>query len=263
MIKEKTEVTMFEFSLNSPILYVLVAVILGVVIAQSVFFLVKSYKRGIELGIEKSVLNATIKRSALFTIAPAIAIFMGVVSLVKMLGVALPWLRLSIIGAVTYELPAAKQALEAMGVEAITDAKQFVTVAFVMTFGIAASLILAPITCKMINGGMLKVKDKDKKWMDLLMTSMFVGMLSAFLGYIVCNLGLVFEEIDGVKTVVFHYQLEYWIPVFVMIISAALMAICGILLKKFNWKWLNDYALPISMLGSMLLAIPISILIKG
>ena len=253
-----------EFSLNSPIIFALAALVIGVVIAQSVFFLIKAYKRGLELGMEKSVLNATIKRSAIFTIAPAVAIFMGVVSLVKMLGLALPWLRLSIIGAVTYELPAAKSALEALGVQEIGDAKQFVTVAMVMTFGIASSLIIAPIACKSITKGMMKIKDKDKKWMDLLMNSMFVGMLSAFLGYIVCDLGLVFETLeDGTKALAFHYQLEHWIPVFVMTISAALMAICGLLLKKFKWKWINDYALPISMIGSMAMAIPISLWIKG
>lgn len=255
---------MFEFSLNSPIIFALAALVIGVVIAQSVFFLIKAYKRGLELGMEKSVLNATIKRSAIFTIAPAVAIFMGVVSLVKMLGLALPWLRLSIIGAVTYELPAAKSALEALGVQEIGDAKQFVTVAMVMTFGIASSLIIAPIACKSITKGMMKIKDKDKKWMDLLMNSMFVGMLSAFLGYIVCDLGLVFETLeDGTKALAFHYQLEHWIPVFVMTISAALMAICGLLLKKFKWKWINDYALPISMIGSMAMAIPVSLWIKG
>lgn len=255
---------MFEFSLNSPVIFALVAVVIGVVIAQSIFFLIKAYKRGLELGMEKSVLNDTIKRSAIFTIAPAVAIFMGVVSLVRMLGLALPWLRLSIIGAVTYELPAAKSALEALGVQEIGDAKQFVTVAMVMTFGIAASLIIAPITCKTITKGMMKVKDKDKKWMDLLMNSMFVGMLSAFLGYIVCDLGLVYETLaDGTKSLAFHYQLEHWIPVFVMAISAGLMAICGLLLKKFKWKWINDYALPISMIGSMALAIPVSLWIKG
>ena len=253
-----------EFSLNSPIIFALAALVIGVVIAQSVFFLIKAYKRGLELGMEKSVLNATIKRSAIFTIAPAVAIFMGVVSLVKMLGLALPWLRLSIIGAVTYELPAAKSALEALGVQEIGDAKQFVTVAMVMTFGIASSLIIAPIACKSITKGMMKIKDKDKKWMDLLMNSMFVGMLSAFLGYIVCDLGLVYETLeDGTKALAFHYQLEHWIPVFVMAISAALMAICGLLLKKFKWKWINDYALPISMIGSMAMAIPISLWIKG
>ena len=249
---------------NLPILYVLVAVIIGIVTAQSVFFLVKSYKRGLEIGMERSVLVSTIKRAALFTIAPAIAIFMGVVSLVNMLGNALPWLRLSIIGALTYELPAAEQAAASMGLESVSfsqlTAQQYVTIAFVMTFGIAASLILAPITCKKITGGMLKIKDKDKKWMDMLMTSMFVGMLSAFLGYIVCNLGFVKGE-GGV--IEFHYQLEYWMPVFVMAISAGIMALCGVLLKKFNWKWLNDYALPLSMLGSMALAIPLSLLING
>ncbi len=252
------------FSANSPIIFAIVALIIGIVTAQSVFFLVKAYKRGLAIGMERVTLNKTIKRAALFTIAPAIAIFMGVVSLVNMLGTALPWLRLSVIGAVTYELPAAKQALEAMQLGDVSwtqlNAQQFVTIAFVMTFGILASLILAPITCKGITGGMLKIKDKDKKWMDMLMTSMFVGMLSAFLGYIVCGIGFVFDES---KNLVFNYQLEHWIPVFVMAISAGIMAICGILLKKFNWKWLNDYALPLSMLGSMALAIPLSILING
>ena len=249
---------------NLPILYVFVAIVIGIVTAQSVFFLVKSYKRGLALGMERSVLISTIKRAALFTIAPAIAIFMGVVSLVNMLGNALPWLRLSIIGALTYELPAAEQTAASMGLQNVSfselTAQQYVTIAFVMTFGIAASLILAPITCKKITGGMLKIKDKDKKWMDMLMTSMFVGMLSAFLGYIVCDLGFVKGESGAVE---FHYQLEYWMPVFVMTISAGIMALCGVLLKKFNWKWLNDYALPISMLGSMALAIPLSLLINA
>ena len=250
-----------NFSSNSPIIFVIVAVIIGVVVAQSAFFLVKAYKRGLELGMERKVLTDTIRRSALFTIAPAVAIFMGLVSLINMLGVALPWLRLSVIGAVTYELPAAESAAASMGIDGITaasiGAKEFVTIAFVMTFGISISLILAPILCKKITGGMLKVKDKDKKWMDLLMTSMFVGMLSAFLGYIVCNLGFV----EGKNGIEFHYQLEYWIPVFVMAISAGIMGICGILLKKLKWKWLNDYALPISMIGSMALAIPLTLII--
>ena len=90
------------------------------------------------------------------------------------------------------------------------------------------------------------------------MNSMFVGMLSAFLGYIVCNLGFVKNDAGVIE---FHYTLEYWIPVFVMAISAGIMGICGILIKKLNFKWLNDYALPISMIGSMALAIPITLLI--
>ena len=250
------------FSANSPIIFVLVAIVIGVVVAQSVFFLIKAYKRGIEIGMDRKVLKDTVRRSALFTIAPAVAIFMGLVSLVNMLGVALPWLRLSVIGAVTYELPAAESAAASMNLTNVyandISAKAFITIAFVMTFGISVSLILAPILCRKITGGMLKVKEKNKRWMDVLMNSMFVGMLSAFLGYIVCNLGFVKNDAGVIE---FHYTLEYWIPVFVMAISAGIMGICGILIKKLNFKWLNDYALPISMIGSMALAIPITLLI--
>lgn len=250
-----------QFSANAPIIFLIVGIVIAVVLAQSIFFLVKSYKRGKEIGMDVKKLNATIKRAVLFTIAPAVAIFIGLVTLVEMLGIALPWLRLSIIGAVTYELPAAQQALTAIygsevSVTASTiTAKEFITVAFVMTFGIISGMIVAPLTCKKINNGMLKIKDKDKKWSEVLMASMFIGMLSAFLGYIVYQLGFYKTE-TGIE---FHYQYKYWIPVFVMAISAGIMGICGVLLKKLNWKWLNDYALPISMIGSMLLAIPLSI----
>ena len=38
----------------------------------------------------------------------------------------------------------------------------------------------------------------------------------------------------------------------------ALMAVSGLLMKKLKARWLSDYALPISMLGGMLMAIPIT-----
>ena len=109
-----------EFSVNSPILYIIVGAIIALVLAQSVFFLLKAVKRAKQLGISSSTVKKTISSAAVFTIAPAIAIFMGVVSLVNMLGNALPWLRLSIIGALTYELPAAEQAAASMGLQNVS-----------------------------------------------------------------------------------------------------------------------------------------------
>ena len=41
--------------------------------------------------------------SAVFTIAPAVAILLGVITLSKALGLPLPWLRLSVVGALTYD----------------------------------------------------------------------------------------------------------------------------------------------------------------
>jgi hypothetical protein len=173
---------------------VIVGAIIALVLAQSAFFLVRAVKRANELGISKQTIRKTISSSAVFTIAPAIAVLVGVVALSKSLGIALPWLRLSVIGSITYETVAAGNALEAAGTSAgttITDPSIFVTIAWVMTVGISAGLILVPFVTKKIQSGVNKIGMKDKKWGEIFNNAMFLGMISAFLGYVFCDVGLV------------------------------------------------------------------------
>ena len=149
-----------KFNVNSPILYVIVGAIIALVLAQSAFFLCRALKRAKELGIAKGTIKKTISSAALFTVAPAIAVLVGVVALSKSLGVALPWLRLSVIGSITYETVAAGNALEAAGMSAgttITDPSIFVTIAWVMTLGIAAGLVLVPFVTKKLQSGLSKI----------------------------------------------------------------------------------------------------------
>ena len=179
-----------KFSVNHPILFVIVGLIIAVVMAQSVFFLVKALKRAKELGIKKEVIKKTITSSAVFTIAPAIAVLVGVVALSKSLGIAVPWLRLSVIGSITYETVAAGNALEAAGMSAgsnITDASVFTAIIWVMTIGIAAGLVLVPFVTKKIQSGLSNIGMKDKKWGEIFNNAMFLGMISAFLGYVFCD----------------------------------------------------------------------------
>ena len=95
------------FNVNSTFMYILAICVILFVLAQSFFFLIRAYKRGKELGMESSRLKKTIISTSVFTIAPAISILIGVVTLAKFLGIPLPWIRMSVIGAITYELPAA------------------------------------------------------------------------------------------------------------------------------------------------------------
>ena len=53
------------------------------------------------------------------------------------------------------------------------------------------------------------------------------------------------------------------VPVLVMTISALLMIVCGLLMKKLKWKWLNDYALPICMMLGMVSGIPLTMWLGG
>ena len=154
-----------EFSVNHPLLYIMVAVLIAVVLAQSVYFLVRAYRRAVQIGMDTSRLKKTITSAALFTIAPAISILVGVVALSKSLGLPLPWLRLSIIGSLSYETIAAGNTLNELGLkmgESITSASAFVTVAWVMTLGIIVGLVLTPLLSKKIQGGMKKLENMDK-----------------------------------------------------------------------------------------------------
>ena len=237
------------FSTNSLFLYGLAVCVILFVLAQSVFFLVRAYRRGMELGMGAAKLKKTIVSTAVFTIAPAISILIGVVTLSKFLGIPLPWIRMSVIGAITYELPAATSTANALGLslaEMITDPKVYAAIAWVMTLGIMPSIILPPILMKKIQGGVVNLKNKDSKWGDIFMTSLFLGMISAFLG-------MVFADIRS--------GLEGWIPIFVLLSSAAIMAGLGLLITKKNMKWLETYALAISMVGAMVFAVVITPLI--
>lgn len=242
-----------EFSLNSPILFLIVGAILLLVTAQSVFFLLRAWKAGKECGMSVATLRKTVISSAIFTVAPAVSILMGVLVLSKKLGLALPWLRLSVIGALTYELTAAENAAKAAGTSlsdsatAITG-QQFLNITIVMTLGIIVGLVLVPILCKKIQGGMVKMRNRDKKWGEIVTTALFMGMISAFMGLIFCDIST---------------GLVGWIPVFVMIVSALCMAVFGVLIKVTKWNWINDYALPICMLIGMAAAIPITNWIGG
>lgn len=235
-----------EFSINSLFLYVLAVGVIIFVLAQSAFFLVRAYKRAKELGIGTDKLKKTIVSTAVFTIAPAVSILIGVITLSKFLGIPLPWIRMSVIGAITYELPAATSTANALGIslsEAITDPEIYTAIAWVMTLGIMPSIILPPLLMKKIQGGMGKLKKKDSKWSDIFLTSMFLGMISAFLG-------VVFADVRS--------GIVGWIPVFVLLASAVLMLVCGVLIKVCKLKWLETYSLAISMIGAMIFAVVIT-----
>lgn len=231
-----------NFNPNSSFLYAIAVIVILFVIAQSLFFLIRAYRRAKVIGMDMKQIKKTMVSTTIFTLAPAFSILLGVVTLSKFLGLPLPWIRLSVIGAITYELPAATTTANALGVslaDTITDPKAYSAIAWVMTLGIMPSIVLVPILLKRIQKGVLSIKNKDSKWGDIFITAMFLGMIAAFLGMVFANV---------------RSGLAGWIPIFVLLFSALLMAVCGLLVKVGKVKWLQNYALPISMLGAMAFA---------
>ena len=239
------------FSVNHPILFLLAGIIILAVLAQSVFFLVRALRRGRQIGMDMQKLKKTMLTAGVFTIAPAVAIVISVITLSKDLGLPLPWLRLSVVGSLSYETIAATNAESAMGlvfgqVSSLT-ASQYVTIAWVMTVSILLGIWLVPLIGKKLQNGMTRIENRDKRWGDILSSALFIGMIAAFLGYVFCDFGTIF-----------HGDPSGLIPVCVMIVSALVMALCGLLMKQRGWRGIGDDALPLSLILGMASAIPIT-----
>ena len=242
------------FHVNHPVLFLLAGLLIAVVLGQSVYFLVKALRRSRQIGMDPVKIRKTIKTAAIFTIAPAVSIVISVITLSKSLGLPLPWLRLSVVGSLSYEAIAASNAVGAMGLElgriSELTAQQFVNITLIMTISIMVGIWLVPVIGKKLLGGMTQLESRDKKWAEIFQNAMFIGMIAAFLGFVFCDFSMLWNPVEGVAPT------AGLIPVCVMGVSAVVMVILGLAMRK--WKWLGDYALPISLVLGMASAIPIT-----
>ena len=259
-----------EFHVNHPLLYIMAGFLIAAVLAQSVFFLVKAYRRSVALGMDTKKVKKTIVSAAVFTIAPAVAIVISVMTLSRKLGIPMPWLRLSVVGSMSYETVAANNTLAAMGQSLGSatplTAQQYISVLLVMTISILLGIWLMPILGKRVQNGLDSMKNRDEKWSGIFQSALFLGMIAAFLGFVFGDVSrlwnpaarFVEQTVDGVTTKVAVSATSGLIPVCVMGVAAFVMLICGLLIKLPKMKWLSEYALPISLVVGMAVAIPVT-----
>ena len=242
---------------NSGFFYMMVAAVLAFITLMCVVFLVKSYKAGIEIGMEKQVLKKAIVSSATFTLLPSISILLGVIALSGTLGVPFSWLRLSVIGALQYELNVAEIAAQSLGLPSLRldllNTEYFVTIALVMTFGILGGVFCCIFFLKKYMG---KMQAKPKKTEDksgeskpgfgaYATTAMFVGLCASYIG---SYIGKVFAPGDG-----------DWMPLVVAVVAGLCMAVFEYFTQKKNMKELDNFSLAASMLIAMAAAVVIQL----
>jgi hypothetical protein len=223
---------------NSTLLYVLGGIIILFVLVQSVLFLRKAWKRGIAMGMDKKTLQNAVKSSAVFSIVPSIPILLGLIAMVPVLGVPFPWIRLSIIGSVSYELVAAGMGAKALGLAGLSDpgfdAVAFSNTIWVMTIGIIWGLVFCVFFLKSYQRRLQNVRRRDAAWGEILIMALFFGVLASFVGPFAVSLG---------------------IEILTLVSSAAIMLLIGLVIRVTKAKWLTNFALSLSMVAGMALAV--------
>ena len=242
-------------TVNSPQLYAIVAIVLAAMTAVCAVFLVKSWRSGVKLGMDKKLLMRTITASATFTLLPSISILLGVIALSGSLGVPFSWLRLSVIGSLQYELNVAEIAAQRYGLTGLRledlSPEAFITIALVMTVGILGGIICCIFFLK---GYMRKLKAKPKKestgkpgFGAHATTAMFVGLCATFVGSYV---GKAFPR-EG----------SDWMPLFVAVMAGCAMGLFEFLIQKKGKAALENFSLAASMLFAMAAAVVIQLIV--
>ena len=264
---------------NSWWMYLLGAIVSIFVLVGSILFIIQSYKDAKKIGMDKKILKQTIINSAIFTILPSISILIGVVSLSNVIGIPLPWIRLTVIGALHYEGTAVNVTYGSINLASLTS-QQFVTIALVMTLGIISGPIYCLFGFKTYDKKVLskaqqigtdtevkqendindkskvevKVSEatppvKKKTFGSILFDIVFIGMICAFLGIEVAKYFRPKKDYTGVM------QEPSFYPMIAIIVAFLTMALCDLLEKKLKQKWLGNFALGFSMIMGMAAAV--------
>ena len=232
---------------TSSFLYVVAAAVILFVLADSLFFLIRAVRRGKELGMSTSIMKQTAVQSALFSIPAAIGIVMTIVALSGALGIVLPWIRLSVIGSVTYEVPVALTALEAVHhtgglANEVTDVKAYATCAWVMTAGSVTPLVIVPLLTKKIQTVGGKAAKKNSFLMDTLTAAAFIGLMGAFATQAITGCGDAAVLGDGAGL----------LSMTALVVSVLVMTLLLKYTKNHPNHWLESLSMPIAMLSAML-----------
>lgn len=262
------------FNPDSWVMYLMYALIVVFISAEAIFYLVKSVKKAKKIGMDMTKIKKVIKTSASFSVLPAIGIGIGVVTLIGSLGITVPAIRLSVIGALQYETQMADGAAKAItdSTDGLTlliqrgvTAQDYATIVTLMTIAIIAGPILVVLFYKKLQPklaklGAMKVGgsvdpdaatknlESDAKKAnpnginlgDLAFQVSFIGMI---IGYIAMSIGAI-AAMPGRITSYYNF--------IAVIVAALFMVLSDFLVKKLNWKWLDDFSVAFSMLFAML-----------
>lgn len=267
------------FNPDSWVMYLMYALIVVFISAEAIFYLVKSVKKAKQIGMDMTKIKKVIKTSASFSVLPAIGIGIGVVTLIGSLGITVPAIRLSVIGALQYETQMADGAAKAiindpkLEEKALTlliqrgvTAQDYATIVTLMTIAIIAGPILVVLFYKKLQPklaklGAMKVGgavdpdaatknlESDAKKAnpnginlgDLAFQVSFIGMI---IGYIAMSIGAI-AAMPGRITSYYNF--------IAVIVAALFMVLSDFLVKKLHWKWLDDFSVAFSMLFAMLI----------
>jgi hypothetical protein len=218
---------------NSLPFWIIAAIMLSIVIFQSVIFMMKAFRTSKAIGMTDQQIKVALRSAIITSIGPSFAVLIGLVALISLIGSPMALMRLGVIGAVMFETLCVNAGAEAVGVVTNTpgfDLYAFSNVMWVMCLASIGWLLIAGLFTPKLEGFRTKLVGGRDYLLPVLSTG---AVLGAF-GYQVSK--FIVDISPGTIAV---------------IVSGAVMVGINILSDKIGAKWLKEWALGISMVLGM------------
>ncbi len=218
---------------NSPGMWVACSVIIVVVLIQVIRLIIISFRAGVEIGLTKAQMLRAVRSGFTTALVPSIAILLGLAILMTQLGAPFPWMRLSVIGSVTYELMAAGLASKALGLVdfySTFDEHVFTNVVWTMSLGVFFGLLVVAFFTPRIKWLKDKVAGGDEGWMKVMTAAAFFGAV----GYMVAE-----PAVKGGSNLI------------ALLAGFLCMGLLGVIITVGKQNWLKEWALALAIIGGM------------
>jgi len=154
------------------------------VLLQATLFLRRAWNDGKEMGLSEQKLKTGFKTGVISAIGPSIAVLAGMLALIATVGGPVAWMRLTVIGSVAFELPAAELGVSqfgySLGDEGITETA-YATAVWAMTLGGTGWLLVSAFGTRHMETVRTKISNGNEKLLPIVSAAAMLGAFAYFL----------------------------------------------------------------------------------
>ncbi|GAA0505712.1 protein of unknown function [Halorubrum aquaticum] len=169
---------------NSHWLWLSTLPVVLVVLLQASIFLRRAWSDGKEMGLSEEQLRSGFKTGVISAIGPAVAVLVGMLALIATVGGPVAWMRLSVIGSVAFELPAAELGVSqfgySLGDENISETA-YATAVWTMTLGGTGWLLFSAFGTPHMEKLRQKMGNGREKLIPVISSAAMLGAFAYFL----------------------------------------------------------------------------------
>ncbi|SEP00828.1 protein of unknown function [Halogranum amylolyticum] len=169
---------------NSTWLWLATVPVVLVVLLQAGLFLQRAWKNGNEMGLSDEQLKTGLKTGVISAIGPAVAVLAGMLALIATVGGPVAWMRLSVIGSVAFELPAAELGVSQFGYSLGDDGiseQAYATAVWSMTLGGTGWLLVSALGTPHMEKVRQRIGGGKEKLIPIISSAAMLGAFAYFL----------------------------------------------------------------------------------